>query len=54
MKHKTKIGKYYQIGDDHVKKAEKVLVIETNAEVLEKSLATLPKKLKEKFKIKST
>lgn len=47
---KTKVGKYYQIGDNHAKKAERKLLIETNEEVTERTLSTLPKKLRDKFK----
>lgn len=43
----TKIGKYYQIGDKHSIKADKVLRIETNMEVTEHDkVDSFPEKLK--------
>ena len=44
---KTKVGKYYQIGDKHSIKADKVFRIETNQEVTEHDkIDSLPEKLK--------
>jgi len=46
---KTKVGKYYQIGDKHVLKADKAYQIESNEVIKEHSkIDTLPTKLKEK------
>lgn len=43
----TKAGKYYQIGDKHSIKADEVLRIETNHEVVEHDkVDSLPEKLK--------
>jgi hypothetical protein len=46
----TKIGKYYQIGDKHSIKADKILRIETDQEVIEHDIKdSLPEKLKVKI-----
>ena len=46
----TKVGKYYQIGDKHTIKADKVLMIETNQEITEHdAMDSLPEKLKGKI-----
>jgi hypothetical protein len=45
----AKVGKYYQIGDNHSLKADKALRIETAYEVTEHDkIDTLPAKLKDK------
>jgi len=49
MNLKTKIGKYYQIGDKYVLKADKAYQIESNEVVKEHTkVDTLPEALKEK------
>lgn len=45
----TKIGKFYQIGDNHSVKSEKVMRIETNQEITEHdAIDSLPTDLKVK------
>lgn len=47
---KTKVGKYYQIGDKHSIKSDKILRIETNQEIIEHdTIDSLPIKLKVKY-----
>ena len=49
----TKVGKYYQIGDKHSLKADKVLKIESKLEVIEHDgVDSLPEKLRGKSKSK--